>query len=82
MLLPRMRWRKVTWPRRLTSFRDSLTIAERLAEADTNYAGRQRDLSVSCEKVGDVLVEQSNLSETPKIYRDSLTEIDTLTSLR
>ncbi|MCB1511437.1 MAG: TIR domain-containing protein, partial [Hyphomicrobiaceae bacterium] len=44
-------------------------IAERLAKADPNNAGRQRDLSVSYEKVGSVLVAQGNLTEALTSFR-------------
>ena len=36
------------------------------------YAGWQRDLSVSFEKVGDVQVAQGDLAGALKSYRDSL----------
>ena len=54
-------------PEALKSFRDSLAIADRLAKADPNNAGWQRDLSVSLSKVGDVLVAQGNLPEALEI---------------
>ena len=56
----------------LKSFRDGLAIRERLAKADPNNAGWQRDLSVSYNKIGDVLVAQGNLPEALKFFRDSL----------
>ena len=40
---------------------------------DPDNADWQRDLSVSYNKVGDVLVEQGNLTEALKSHRDSLT---------
>jgi hypothetical protein len=43
-----------------------------IAESDPGNAGWQRDLSVSYNKVGDVLVEQGNLPEALNAYRDSL----------
>src|SRR5260370_4864213 len=43
-----------------------------LAKADPGNAGWQRDLSVSYNKVGDVLVGQGNLQEALQAYRDSL----------
>ncbi len=46
----------------LTSYRDSLAIADRLAKSDPGNAGWQRDLSVSYEKVGDVQVAQGDLA--------------------
>jgi tetratricopeptide (TPR) repeat protein len=62
----------------LKSYRDTLTIMERLAKADANNAGWQRDLAVSYNKVGDVLVDQGNLTEALKSYRDSLTIMERL----
>ena len=47
----------------------SLAIGERLAKSDPGNAGWQRDLSVSYDKVGDVLVAQGNLAEALKSYR-------------
>ena len=65
-------------PEALKAYRDSLAIAERLAKADPGNAGWQRDLSVSYNKVGDVLVAQGNLPEALKSYRDSLAIADRL----
>jgi tetratricopeptide (TPR) repeat protein/pimeloyl-ACP methyl ester carboxylesterase len=56
----------------LKSYRDGLSIAERLAQADPGNAGWQRDLSVSFERVGDVLVAQGNLAEALKSFRGGL----------
>jgi hypothetical protein len=36
------------------SFRDGLSIAEQLAQADPGNAGWQRDLSVSCVKLAEI----------------------------
>ena len=58
-------------PEALKSYRDSLAIVDRLAKADPGNAGWQRDLAVSYEKVGDVLVAQGNLPDAFKSYRDS-----------
>jgi Flp pilus assembly protein TadD len=52
-------------------YRLALAIFNRLAQADPGNAGWQRDLSVSYEKVGDVLVAQGNLPEALKAFRDS-----------
>jgi len=49
-----------------------LAIAERLAAADRSNMQWQRDLSVSYEKIGDVLMAQGRLEETLKAYRDGL----------
>ena len=51
-------------PEALKSYHDSLAIADRLAKADPNNAGWQRDLSVTYNKVGDVLVAQGNLARS------------------
>ncbi len=53
-------------------------IFDRLAKADPGNAGWQRDLSVSYNKVGDVLVAQGNLPEALKSFRDSLAIRDRL----
>jgi tetratricopeptide (TPR) repeat protein len=45
---------------------------DRLAKADPNNAGWQRDLSVSYNKVGDVLAAQGNLTEALQSFRDGL----------
>ena len=55
------RSRRATSPARCKSYRDSLAIADRLAKSDPGNAGWQRDLSVSYDKVGDVLVAQGDL---------------------
>jgi hypothetical protein len=56
----------------LKSYRDSLTITEKLANRDPSNALWQRDLSVSVEKVGDALNAQGDLAGALKSYRDSL----------
>ena len=53
-------------------------IAKSLADAVPTDNERQRDLSVSYNKVGDVLVAQGNLPEALKSYRDSLAIRDRL----
>ena len=62
-------------PEALKSFRDGLAITDRLAKADPGNAGWQRDLSVSYNKIGDVLVAQGNLPEALKSYRDGLDDL-------
>ena len=59
-------------PEALKAYRDSRAIIERLAKADPGNAAWQRDLSVSYNKVGDVLKAQGNLAEALKAYRDGL----------
>ena len=56
----------------LESYRASMAIAQRLAEADPGNAGWQRDLSVAQEKIGDVLRHQGNLPEALESYRASM----------
>jgi hypothetical protein len=53
-------------PEALKSYQADLAIADRLAKADPGNAGWQRDLSVSYNKIGDVLVAQGNLPEALK----------------
>ena len=65
-------------PEALKSFQGSLAIADRLAKADPGNAGWQRDLSVSYDRVGDVLVAQGNLPEALKSFRGSLAIADRL----
>ena len=52
----------------LKAFGDGLGIRDRLAKADPGNAGWQRDLSVSYDRIGDVLVAQGNLPEALKSY--------------
>ena len=59
-------------PGALSLYREASSDVERLAKADPGNAGWQRDLSVSYNKVGDVLKDQGNLPEALKAYRDSL----------
>ena len=56
----------------LAAYRASLAIAERLAAADPNNASWQRDLSVSYDRVGDVLSMQGRLDDALAAYRASL----------
>jgi tetratricopeptide (TPR) repeat protein len=56
----------------LKTFRDSLTIADRLAKADPGNADWQRNLSIPDERIGDVLVAQGKLAEALASYQDCL----------
>ena len=56
----------------LKSYRDDLAITEKLAKRDPTNAGWQRSLSISYEKVGDVLSAQGDLAGALKSYRDDL----------
>jgi tetratricopeptide (TPR) repeat protein len=49
-----------------------LAIAKRLAEQDKSNVDWQRDLSLSYEKVGDVLVAQGKLHEALEAYQQGL----------
>jgi tetratricopeptide (TPR) repeat protein len=62
----------------LATYRDSLAIVDRLAKSDPGNAGWQRDLSVSYDRIGNVLVAQGHLPEALKSYRDSLAIADRL----
>jgi tetratricopeptide (TPR) repeat protein len=69
-------------PEALKAYQGASAEAERLAKANLNNSGWnsgwQRDLSVSYNKVGDVLVAQGNLPEALKSYRDGLAIADRL----
>jgi hypothetical protein len=39
----------------LKSYQDGLAVADRLAKSDPEDAGRQRDVSISYKKIGDVI---------------------------
>ncbi len=56
----------------LGAYRESLAVSQRLAAADPSNAGWQRDLSVSQEKLGDVLRAQGDLAGALGAYRESL----------
>ena len=56
----------------LAVYRDTLAVAQRLAQADPSNATSQRDLSVSQNKIGDILRAQGDLSGALAAYRDSL----------
>jgi len=56
----------------LENYKADLLIASRLAKAGPDNAGWQRDLSISYEKVGDVLRAQGNLDEALENYKADL----------
>jgi tetratricopeptide (TPR) repeat protein len=56
----------------LTSYRDGLAIARKLARQDPTKTLWQGDLAVNSERIGDVLREQGDLGGALKNYRDSL----------
>jgi tetratricopeptide (TPR) repeat protein len=55
-----------------SAFERSLAIAERLAQTDPGNTGRQRDLSVSRNKLGDVQQAQGDLAAALTSYQASL----------
>jgi hypothetical protein len=57
---------------------DGLAIAERLAAADPANAQTQRDLSVSYNKLGDVMSAVGNLAEAERLFRDGLATAERL----
>jgi tetratricopeptide (TPR) repeat protein len=62
----------------LAGYRAAQASAEGMAKTDPGNAGWQRDLSVSYDRVGDVLVDQGNLPEALKSFRDGLAIRDRL----
>jgi tetratricopeptide (TPR) repeat protein len=62
----------------LNAYRNDLAISERLAAADPSNTEWQRDLSISYEKVGDVLVAEGKLDEALRTYRDELAIVERL----
>jgi tetratricopeptide (TPR) repeat protein len=71
-------WAQGNLPEALKSFRDGHAVFEHLAKADPGNALWQRDLSVSYDRIGDMLVAQGNLPEALKSYRDGLAIRDRL----
>jgi len=55
-----------------TYYRDALAIAERLAQADPSDASAQRDLSVSYERLGDLMLRLGDGQQAETYYRDAL----------
>jgi tetratricopeptide (TPR) repeat protein len=64
--------------RALDSYRASLAIAETLARRDPANSVWQRDLSVSHNKIGDVLLSEGKRDEALAAYRASLAIRETL----
>jgi tetratricopeptide (TPR) repeat protein len=63
----------------LIAYLDGLALANDLAKADPGNAGSQLDLSISLEKIGNVLAEQGNLRAARDAYRASLAIRERLT---
>ena len=59
-------------PDALKSYNDGLVIADRLAKSCPGNTLSQRKLSVSGDRIGDVLISQGTLSGALKSYTDSL----------
>ena len=57
----------------MQAYRCAVAAAERLSGADPNDLGKRRDVSVSYDRVGDVLVAQGDLPGALKSFRDGLT---------
>jgi hypothetical protein len=51
-------------------YRNSLAIRERHDAVDPHNTGWQRDLSLSYERIGDVLLTQGEHDEALKSFRD------------
>ena len=62
----------------LNAYQASLDIADRLAKSDTGNSGRQNDLAISYEKVGDVQKAQGNLPAALGSYQARLAISDRL----
>ena len=63
----------------LKSFRDSLAIMERLAQADPNNAGWQRDLAISNERLGNIYIERKETDEAKAAFERALAIYNKLT---
>ena len=56
----------------LDAYQQDFAIAKRLAEQDNSNSGWQRDLSVSYEKVADILMAQGMLQDALEAYQQDL----------
>ena len=56
----------------LENYRADMAIAERLAASDPSNAGWQRELSISHNKIGDVLMSQGDLTAALENYRAAM----------
>ena len=72
----RQDWRRAraqgNLPAALAAYQASLAIFERLAKADPGNAEWQRELSVTQDRIGDVLIAQGNLPGALAAYEASL----------
>ena len=76
-----IRMQRGNLPDALKSYRDSLAIIDRLAQADPGNAGWQRDLSVSYAKIGVVFQRTGNKTEALNALREGDTIIERMTRL-
>ena len=60
------------FPERFRATRRAFEIARRLMAADASHAERARDVSVSVNKIGDVLVSRNDLSGALARYEEGL----------
>ena len=67
-----LRWRRAACRTPCGSTRPRRPIAEPIAKADPGNAGWQRDLSVSHDRIGDVLVARATCRRRWQAYRASL----------
>jgi hypothetical protein len=65
----------------LASYRDSLAIADRLAQSDPGNAGWQRDLAFSNGRIADVLRKMGNRAEALEALRRGRAIMVRLTAL-
>lgn len=65
-------------PEALKSFRDSLAIADRLAQADPDNAGWQRDVAVSNERIGDMHAREGRSDDAIAAFERALTAYERL----
>jgi tetratricopeptide (TPR) repeat protein len=65
----------------LASYRGSLEVMQRLADADPSNLDRQRDLSVSQAKMGDVLSARGDLAGALAAYRQALAMMQRLAAV-
>jgi tetratricopeptide (TPR) repeat protein len=68
-------------PEALKSFQGSLSIRDRLAKADPNNAGWQRDLSVSYSKVGNVYRRQGDTAKAKDALNTGKAIMERMTKL-
>lgn len=58
----------------MKSYREDLSIAERLAKSDPGNAGWQSDLSISYEKIGEVELAQGDFAGARVAFENAGTQ--------